>query len=117
MPAGVMMVNQQIGRAILTNTTPCLTGISYASIQTAGFDVFPNPVNAGDLLQIRLPNAIGEEIVTVYDMQGRIWQQIPLARAHQYAISVKDWPSGLYAFCLTTHKTVYTRTVIIQNEF
>ncbi len=70
-----------------------IVGAKEPQYTPAGLRIGPNPANR--VLTIAIENATPDAPLTVIDSYGRIiWQHLPYATT--FALSVADWPSGVY---------------------
>ncbi len=77
----------------------------------SGFYVFPNPT--ADIVNVVLPKVQGE--IALYDMNGRIiFNATTLDMGLQRAISLQDYPAGVYLLRWTDGTNVMTREILKQ---
>jgi hypothetical protein len=96
------------------------TGIKpiVASSLKVNMNIYPNPMNMGGTISFTLPKS-DKVSITIYDMQGRVVKEIPVASSapgeHTVSINSQDMPAGVYLATLVGadfHQT--TRFVVTR---
>lgn len=87
---------QKISKSVSTDNT---------HVENMGLEFFPNPVSAGDVLTISNEKEIHVGLIQLYDMQGRLVQQIDLSglgNVRNFQVQLpSDLVAGMYTYRAT----------------
>ncbi|MBC8047812.1 MAG: T9SS type A sorting domain-containing protein [Fimbriimonadaceae bacterium] len=88
------------------------TGVNEFTSQNF-INVSPNP--ASDNITIKIPDAINNGILKIYNMQGNIIYSEILKNSSAISINTTSWPNGIYFTGMESDKSVSAREIIIEH--
>lgn len=75
--------------------------------------LFPNP--AKDKVQLQVPQASGETLVTVYDLAGRILVQQTFAEQETCRLDVSSLNNGIYIVVCQNNNLLYEKKMVVSR--
>lgn len=89
------------------------TGIPVFTSQQSFVNIFPNPCIAGNNLKIDL-NGISAIKIVVYDLNGKIVDQLPIKAVSDLNFQTDKLKNGVYILSIITKNSVINRELLIQ---
>lgn len=91
------------GNCIKEDTVMVDLLVSLDELADGRVEVFPNPFDH----HVRVNSTLGIDRLVVFDLTGRIVEQMPLGLSTSYQLNTSSYPSGVYFFhvLLSNHQT------------
>ena len=94
--------------------------VEFGNAADFNFNVYPNPSNAGENINISISGKVGEEIIVVVrDVTGKEnYSKVLVTQTdgnNVYAIDEsKRLAPGIYIITATSNQTIYSKTLIVK---
>ncbi len=112
------IVGEMVGREAFDKAMTYFTGQVESPHSPAPVTAFPNPVQGGRLLHVRVPASSNPTLVKLYDLAGRELyreEHPPFPSDIHIAIEIKRWSTGIYVVQLVSGGDVSSAKILVQT--